>query len=44
MLITQAEKFKSLKGNGDNLTKNIDLAFPHCNFQGVIITPLVGLI
>ena len=25
MLITQNEKFKSLKGNGDNLTKNIDI-------------------
>ena len=27
MLITQDEKFKSLKGKSDNLTKNIDLTF-----------------
>ena len=49
-LLTTARKiglFTTKKSMEENISKNIAALknrFSHCNFQGVIITPLVGLI
>ena len=41
-----AENWKLWKENYNNyfVISRLDRETPHCNFQGVIITPLVGLI